>query len=129
MENKVFVIKTFQDNEVPTSFDGAKIYIVGQDIVIKTRDGDIYEYPFAAQFLSMSKDVFHLKFADGKSISSKELINYVEKNEFDIDGSLNKNQAKEQKAANSENQDDSADDAQSDVTPDEPAPRKSSRKS
>lgn len=124
MENKVFVIKTFQDNEVPTSFDGAKIYIVGQDIVIKTRDGDIYEYPFAAQFLSMSKDVFHLKFADGKSISSKELINYVEKNEFDIDGSLNKNQAKEQKAANSENQDDSADDAQSDVTPDEPAPPK-----
>ncbi|CAK9885896.1 MAG: hypothetical protein XXXJIFNMEKO3_02313 [Candidatus Erwinia impunctatus] len=91
MENKVFVVKTFQDNEVPASFDGAKIYIVGQDIVIKAADGSTYEYPFAAQFLSMSKDVFHLKFSDGKNISSKDLINYIDKNEFDIDGSLNKN--------------------------------------
>ncbi|MEY0290702.1 beta strand repeat-containing protein [Providencia rettgeri] len=124
MENKVFVIKTFQDNEVPASFDGAKIYIVGQDIVIKTPAGDTYEYPFAAQFLSMSKDVFRLKFADGTTISSKDLINYIEKNEFDIDGSLNKNQAKEEKAASAETQDDSAENAESDVTPEQPAPPK-----
>lgn len=122
MENKVFVIKTFQDNEVPTSFDGAKIYIVGQDIVIKTAEGDTYEYPFAAQFLSMSKEVFQLKFTDGTSISSKDLINHVEKNEFDIDGSLNKNQAKEKKASNSEQPDDSEEDAESNVVPDEPTP-------
>lgn len=88
MKNKVFIIKTFQDNDVPASFDKIKIFVVGQDVVIKTDSGEVYEYPFAAQFLSMAKDVFHFKFADGKVISSKELMNYVGKNDFDIDGSL-----------------------------------------
>lgn len=88
MKDKVFIIKTFQDNDVPASFDKIKIFVVGQDIVIKTDSGEVYEYPFAAQFLSMAKDVFHFKFADGKVISSKELMNYVGKNDFDIDGSL-----------------------------------------
>lgn len=88
MEKKVFIINTFQENDVPASFDQIKIYVVGQDIVIKTVNGDVYEYPFAAQFLSMSKDVFNFKFADGKVISSRDLMSYVGKNDFDIDGSL-----------------------------------------
>lgn len=93
MDNKVFIIKTFQDNEVPAAFDKIKIFVVGQDIVIKTESGDVYEYPFAAQFLSMSKDVFHFKFTDGKVISSNELLNYVDRNDFDIDGSLTVHQS------------------------------------
>lgn len=89
MENKVFIIKTFQNNEVPAAFHDVKIYVEGQDIVIRTQDGEVYEYPFAAQFLAMSKDAFNLIFTDGKVISSSELLNYIDKNNFDIDGSLN----------------------------------------
>ncbi|MEX9216458.1 beta strand repeat-containing protein [Providencia rettgeri] len=89
MENKVFIIKTFQNNEVPAAFSDVKIYVEGQDIVIRTQEGETYEYPFAAQFLAMSKDAFNLSFTDGKVISSTELLNYIDKNNFDIDGSLN----------------------------------------
>lgn len=89
MENKVFIIKTFQNNEVPAAFSDVKIYVEGQDIVIRTEEGETYEYPFAAQFLAMSKDAFNLSFTDGKVISSTELLNYIDKNNFDIDGSLN----------------------------------------
>ncbi|MEY0217175.1 beta strand repeat-containing protein [Providencia rettgeri] len=89
MENKVFIIKTFQNNEVPAAFSDVKIYVEGQDIVIRTPEGETYEYPFAAQFLAMSKDAFNLSFTDGKVISSTELLNYIDKNNFDIDGSLN----------------------------------------
>ncbi|HAO0324809.1 TPA: hypothetical protein IGZ64_004730, partial [Escherichia coli] len=45
MENKVFIIKTFQNNEVPAAFSDVKIYVEGQDIVIRTKDGEVYEYP------------------------------------------------------------------------------------
>ncbi|MDD9341812.1 MAG: hypothetical protein PV362_19655 [Providencia heimbachae] len=115
MENKVFIIKTFQNNEVPAAFSDVKIYVEGQDIVIRTQDGEVYEYPFAAQFLAMSKDAFNLSFTDGKVISSTDLLNYIDKNNFDIDGSLNHHKSDTQETAPNQNaQSKDAKDAQSD---------------
>lgn len=120
MENKVFIIKTFQNNEVPAAFSDVKIYVEGQDIVIRTQAGETYEYPFAAQFLAMSKDAFNLSFTDGKVISSTELLNYIDKNNFDIDGSLNHHKSDTQETTSHPNaQSKDAKDAQSDEAQDD----------
>ncbi|HEC5301809.1 TPA: calcium-binding protein [Enterobacter asburiae] len=102
MNSSTIIVKTFQVNEIPVPFDKVKIYIDGQDVVMKTENGEEYVYPFAAQFISMSKKVFTFKFSDGKVIPSDELLDYIIDNNIQPEGDLVKS-AKN----NSENNNDS----------------------
>jgi Ca2+-binding RTX toxin-like protein len=71
------ILETYSKNEIPFKFSDVQISINGPDVVVKTADGHVFTFPFAAQFATMGKSVFTLVFADGKEISSDQLLAYA----------------------------------------------------
>lgn len=72
--DKIILIKTLQENNLPFPLNGTTVSIDGQDFVFKTADGIIYKLPFAAQFSGLTDDAFEVKFSDGIQLTSKQLI-------------------------------------------------------
>ncbi|KAB8312331.1 calcium-binding protein [Erwinia endophytica] len=72
--DKIILIKTLQENNLPFPLNGTTVSIDGQDFVFKTAAGIIYKLPFAAQFSGLTDDAFEVKFSDGIQLTSKQLI-------------------------------------------------------
>ncbi|WP_345831208.1 hypothetical protein AAGR22_07970 [Erwinia sp. HDF1-3R] len=89
------LLKTFQENKIPFPLEGTTFNIVGQDLVIESSTGVIYQIPYAAQFASLSDQSFTLAFSDGQKISSKEVIIKSVKNFTNKDGFLSSDHGKD----------------------------------
>lgn len=68
------VVYTRADNQV--QMDGASVTVLidGSDIVLKSADGKVLILPLAAQLASYERNLFKLVFADGRVMTSDDLL-------------------------------------------------------